>query len=227
MFNCTVYERYYHAKQLAITTGIEYANLLSFPPEIFEQFFGRLPTEDFFTILRVCKIWRQIALHSFTARLESLSPWTRQHAVAPLFIHGHSISSWISNLDEKKFFLYGGYNPQVNVNNSLYCFPKEGTKIMWNNKPDSIVTSGPAVFAHSASVVSDMLYIFGGSNGRDKFSNDLYTIDLVKMYFAKVTPQGKIPPARAYHRAVAIGKKIIIFGGQMTLSVRNSTKKSL
>jgi len=127
---------------------------------------------------------------------------------------------------KKSFFLYGGWNPEVGVNNSLHCFLKDQSKSLWNNKQENIVATGPCVFAHSACVLKNGLYIFGGSNGTDKYSNDMYCIDLTKMFCAKVTPNGSIPSPRAYHRSAVVGKKIVVFGGQMTL-YKNSNKKPL
>jgi len=54
----------------------------------------------------------------------------------------------------------------------------------------------------------------------------MYCLDLLKMYCQKVTPHGSLPSPRAYHRAAVVGKKIVIFGGQLTL-YKNSNKKPL
>uniref|UniRef100_A0A6B2LEA3 Uncharacterized protein n=1 Tax=Arcella intermedia TaxID=1963864 RepID=A0A6B2LEA3_9EUKA len=61
------------------------------------------------------------------------------------------------------------------------------------------------------------MYIFGGTNGGEKYNNDLHVFNLNGMYCSAVKSLGELPSPRAYHRAAAVGRKVLIFGGQRTL----------
>eukprot|EP01090_Pellita_catalonica_P015953 TRINITY_DN4437_c0_g1_i1.p1 TRINITY_DN4437_c0_g1~~TRINITY_DN4437_c0_g1_i1.p1 ORF type:complete len:252 (+),score=35.33 TRINITY_DN4437_c0_g1_i1:252-1007(+) len=67
---------------------------------------------------------------------------------------------------------------------------------------------------HSATVIGNKLYIFGGRN-EFEFFNDVWTYDLSahtfsQMYFAK---DMAIPLPRSGHSACALGDRIFVFGG--------------
>eukprot|EP01038_Epipyxis_sp_PR26KG_P005447 gene5447-7540_t len=70
--------------------------------------------------------------------------------------------------------------------------------------------------AHSATLIGDLVYIFGGYGGlgysrRDL--DDLYTLNIYTWVWTKVNAKGVPPEKRSGHQACAIEKKIYIFGG--------------
>ncbi|CAM9614872.1 unnamed protein product, partial [Hapterophycus canaliculatus] len=67
---------------------------------------------------------------------------------------------------------------------------------------------------HSATVVHDTLYIFGGNITQSVFQ-DLWAIDLPGCaQWRKVKQTPDFPRARIGHSAVAVGNRILIFGGR-------------
>ncbi|CAN0014064.1 unnamed protein product [Discosporangium mesarthrocarpum] len=76
----------------------------------------------------------------------------------------------------------------------------------------------PARGGHSATVLGDRLYIFGGNTTQVGF-NDLWFLDLpVKeetgARWQQVPTVANFPPARIGHSAMALGDRIIIYGGR-------------
>ncbi|CAM9347641.1 unnamed protein product [Ectocarpus sp. 4 AP-2014] len=72
----------------------------------------------------------------------------------------------------------------------------------------------PARGGHSATVVRDTLYIFGGNITQSMF-RDLWAIDLPDCKaWRQVEETDDFPPARIGHSAVAVGNRILIFGGR-------------
>jgi N-acetylneuraminic acid mutarotase len=67
--------------------------------------------------------------------------------------------------------------------------------------------------AHSATVIGNLIYIFGGNDG-SSFFNDLHILDTDMLEWRKVDTTGDIPPPRAGHTASVLSKNaIVVFGG--------------
>jgi len=67
---------------------------------------------------------------------------------------------------------------------------------------------------HVAVLISDKLWIFGGSHSSPVVkTNDLWKFDLVTQNWEKVVGFGVPPSPRSDHSAVVVGKSIFIFGG--------------
>jgi dynein heavy chain len=72
------------------------------------------------------------------------------------------------------------------------------------------------LFSFCLSYPGDFIYIFGGYGGlgysrRDL--DDLYSLNINTWTWTKLTPKGSPPEKRSGHSAVAIEKKLYIFGG--------------
>lgn len=80
------------------------------------------------------------------------------------------------------------------------------------------VTLSPYSRRHSATVVGDSLVIFGGWDQPEVF-NDVYSLDLATMEFARLELSGTPPSPRSWHAAVLVrgaeegGGGILIQGG--------------
>eukprot|EP00752_Nemacystus_decipiens_P008951 g7992.t1 len=67
---------------------------------------------------------------------------------------------------------------------------------------------------HSATVLKDSLYIFGGNILQSVFK-DLWAVDLPDCTaWRRVPSTPEFPPARIGHIAVAVGNRILVFGGR-------------
>jgi len=78
----------------------------------------------------------------------------------------------------------------------------------------------PPRVAHAQAAVDDrFVYIFGGRAGiemQEEALNDLWRLDTFSLEWTKVeaSPDGSPPPeARSFHRMVAIGRSLYVFGG--------------
>ena len=65
---------------------------------------------------------------------------------------------------------------------------------------------------HSAAVVKDCVYIFGGKSASGCF-NDLYVFDTKTNKWSNPSLGGIVPAGRWGHSAVANGSKMVVFGG--------------
>jgi dynein heavy chain len=131
--------------------------------------------------------------------------------------------------DNTQILVFGGYQSTDHRLNDLWVFDAVGytwsqpnakhnaeasiacqlTNNEWPNVP-------PPRAGHSATLIGDLLYVFGGYGGlgysrRDL--DDLYTLNVYTWVWNKVNPKGTGPEKRAGHCACGIEKKIYIFGG--------------
>lgn len=66
--------------------------------------------------------------------------------------------------------------------------------------------------AHSANIVQNKLFIFGGWNGFSAF-NDVFAMNLNSYTWAEILAKGTLPIPRNNHRTASYGHKIYIHGG--------------
>ena len=67
---------------------------------------------------------------------------------------------------------------------------------------------------HTANVIDNMMYIFGGGDGKS-WLNDLLIFDLVNQEWSgPVQTNGIAPAGRLQHSAITFDKRIYIFGGE-------------
>lgn len=81
-----------------------------------------------------------------------------------------------------------------------------------------------ARYQHTATLVGDCVYVFGGRLDNETFTNDMYILHLSMMNIVcllfletmtwkQVETNGTFPVARSGHSAVRDGNRIVIFGG--------------
>ncbi|CAH3169198.1 unnamed protein product [Porites evermanni] len=118
---------------------------------------------------------------------------------------GHTLSALGSVL-----YLFGGsnYPESEECLEGLYAYDI-GT-LSWELCP----TQGrqPKVLGHSAAVVGDTLYIFGGIH-HGVASDALYILNTGNLTWTPLKASGKPPPARCDHACTVIGEKFYIMGG--------------
>jgi len=68
---------------------------------------------------------------------------------------------------------------------------------------------------HSATVVDDAMYIFGGfEDDTERFSQDVYRLCLKSMTWTHVLTHGSPPAWRDFHSASCLDNRLYIFGGR-------------
>lgn len=72
----------------------------------------------------------------------------------------------------------------------------------------------PARQFHTASIIEDKMYIFGGGDGK-YWLNDLLVFNLLTYEWeGPIETKGRAPSGRLQHAAIVYDKKIFIFGGE-------------
>ncbi|XVE89556.1 hypothetical protein DITRI_Ditri20bG0005500 [Diplodiscus trichospermus] len=110
-----------------------------------------------------------------------------------------------------KMIVFGGTNGSKKVNDVhlLDLASKE-----WIRAECSGVAPSPRE-SHTATLIGeDRLVIFGGSGeGKANYLNDLLVLDLRSMRWTSPLVRGHIPAPRDSHSAVAMGNKLVVYGG--------------
>ncbi|PIA61050.1 hypothetical protein AQUCO_00300516v1 [Aquilegia coerulea] len=110
-----------------------------------------------------------------------------------------------------RMIVFGGTNGSKKVNDLhvLDLRTKEWSSPRCEGTPPSPRES------HTSTVVSDeKLVIFGGSGeGEANYLNDLHVLDLKTMRWTSPEVKGDIPAPRDSHVSLAIGNKLLVYGG--------------
>lgn len=147
--------------------------------------------------------------------------WRR---VVPYQRYGHTCVTW-----DEKAFIWGGRNDRDGACNVLYCFdPSKAkfSKARGNQQRSSReqAWSRPAVNGHlpgardghSACVIRDAMYIFGGyEEEEDRFSNEIHRFCFLTMTWSHVVVSGTPASWRDFHSATPVEDRyMIVFGGR-------------
>ncbi|KAK9448143.1 uncharacterized protein V1518DRAFT_419791 [Limtongia smithiae] len=139
-------------------------------------------------------------------------------SVAPPARANHSMVYYNDRL-----FMFGGLN-QDTLFNDTWCFDLRSR--MWFLIPQYGLTPKP-VESHTASVISDMMYVFGGSFVDKTISNVLYALRLTDgRWFSFQTNMEEGPTRRAGHATCVSGRRMYVLGG-MPYSVDNEEMDEL
>ena len=111
----------------------------------------------------------------------------------------------------RKMVVFGGTNGSKKVND-LHILDLQTKE--WNKPNCKGILPSPRE-SHTATLVGDdKLVIFGGSGeGEANYLNDVHILDLKSMTWASPEVKGDPPAPRDSHTAVAIGNKLLIYGG--------------
>uniref|UniRef100_A0A1D1YZC3 Rab9 effector protein with kelch motifs n=1 Tax=Anthurium amnicola TaxID=1678845 RepID=A0A1D1YZC3_9ARAE len=110
-----------------------------------------------------------------------------------------------------RMIVFGGTNGSKKVNDLhiLDLRTKEWNRPLCKGNPPSPRES------HSATVIGEeKLVIFGGSGeGEANYLNDVHILDLKTMTWTYPEVKGELPVPRDSHTAVAIGNRLLVYGG--------------
>jgi len=146
-----------------------------------------------------------------------------QQAV-PYQRYGHTCVTW-----NGKAFIWGGRNDRDGACNVLYCFdptkaktsrspgstPEGTTQQPWSRPASNGYLPG-ARDGHSACVIRDAMYIFGGyEEDEDRFSNEIHRFCFLTMTWSYVITSGTPASWRDFHSATPVEDRyMIVFGGR-------------
>lgn len=153
-------------------------------------------------------------------------PWQQIHCSGdiPAGRIGHTMCT---TKDETTIILYGGVN-ETEARASRYLddlYNLDYATNTWRRIEMTGNKQQPRAF-HSAVIHNDVMYIFGGCNGKGRF-NKIFTIDRAG-FCAVITPPTPSPATRYCHSAVLmehaeLGAQMYIFAGKC--GGRNSNKR--
>ena len=126
----------------------------------------------------------------------------------PFRRYGHTVVEYLG-----KVYLWGGRNDK-RACNILYCFDVKSHS--WS-RPAVSGQIPAARDGHSAAILSDGMYIFGGFEEESQtFSCELHRLDLMTFIWTlvKVTTNGSPPKYLDFHTCTALGDCLYVFGGR-------------
>ena len=114
------------------------------------------------------------------------------HAFCQVCAHGTDI------------YLFGGRNDEAPCNIVYRFDTKTGT---WS-RPNVMGNIPPERDGHSACVIEDSMYVFGGyEESHSRYGQEVYKLDLKEMVWYLVMCSGEQPRYRDFHTATAIGDR--------------------
>jgi len=127
--------------------------------------------------------------------------------IIPSPLSKHSVS-----IVGQRVYIFGGVNEGGSEKsiNSTFLFLDLDT-YSWHD-PQPTGTPPENRFSHSAAVVDQFIYIFGGGDYSTSF-NDIHQYCTATNVWTKLQPSGVAPAKRRAHTATTVGKSIIIIGG--------------
>lgn len=137
---------------------------------------------------------------------------------------GARSSHGLSALPNGRVYAFGGEKVARNpVDAAFFAIDASGagdekTKCAWEEVEVKSGKPPPPRVAHAQAVVGGRyIYIFGGRQGvkmDEAPLNDMYCFDTVERAWSAVSvAAGTAPSARSFHRMVAVGTKLYVFGG--------------
>lgn len=115
---------------------------------------------------------------------------------------------------DDKLIVFGGHYFQGDDNfvylNETWIL--DTNKLNWHKVNCTGDLPGPR-YGHSAHIIGTRMFIFGGKGPKDVVYKDVYFLDLVEWVWVPVNTISNAPPARFFHAAEAVGRKIVIQGG--------------
>jgi len=118
----------------------------------------------------------------------------------------------------KTVYLFGGFD---GVSQHFHLASYETDKNTWL-VPEVVGSIPPSRTNHAAAAIGTSMYIFGGmykdstgNNDKLVFLNDMFCLDTTTkpLRWTRVNQRGDVPAPRCGHRLLALGSRLILFGG--------------
>ncbi|KAG7306015.1 hypothetical protein JYU34_008586 [Plutella xylostella] len=168
------------------------------------SFGGYCSTEEY-------KDWDPIPVHVLdTNTLRWSAVAYKDNEVKPFQRYGHTTVAY-----KNIVYMWGGRN------NAVACVTLSSfdVKTLEWNIPDVTGMVPYAKDGHSACVIKNKMYIFGGFEYlSDQYSQEVHCLDLDTMVWTLVSAKGTPPSHRDFHSAVALGERMYVFGGRGDLN---------
>ncbi|VDM93966.1 unnamed protein product [Onchocerca ochengi] len=148
--------------------------------------------------------WRKLLVPINNSK--TVSPSASQNSW-PYQRYGHTVVEY-----KGKAYLWGGRNDEFGACSKMYCFDPE--TVAWSVIPCE-GEAPPARDGHSAVVVDNLMFIFGGfEEESQRFSQETFAYNFTEKKWYELKTTGELPQWRDFHTACVIKKKMYIFGGR-------------
>ncbi|XP_054153546.1 kelch domain-containing protein 3-like [Oppia nitens] len=148
---------------------------------------------------------------------QSFAEFDPHESNIPFQRYGHTV---VVNGD--LIYLWGGRNDNC-ADDTLYCFDTASGE--WLDRPKVSGRIPGARDGHTAVSIDNKMYIFGGYEElTERFSNDIYVLDMTTFVWKYVTASGQPPTWRDFHSAVAYEDRMYVFGGRSDRSGPNHSQ---
>uniref|UniRef100_A0AAF5PSP2 Kelch domain-containing protein family protein n=1 Tax=Wuchereria bancrofti TaxID=6293 RepID=A0AAF5PSP2_WUCBA len=153
--------------------------------------------------------WRKLTVRTDNNESKTTYPSVSQNNW-PYQRYGHTVVEY-----NGKAYLWGGRNDEFGACSKMYCFDPEA--VTWSVVP-SEGEAPPARDGHSAVVVDDLMFMFGGfEEDSQRFSQETFAYNFKRRKWYELKTTGELPQWRDFHTACVINKKMYIFGGRSDL----------
>lgn len=173
--------------------------------------------------------WRESHLMEIQSNSDGIKTWTKVLSIEDkthmykFKLNGKWFLDPYRRLSEDGVFENHFFDPFQDTNKTITDFTQDtishfSVTLKQNPIKDIIITD---LWGHSMNLIQDQLFIIGGV-GRNSFQNIMYQIDLRTMKLRQEHMDDKnAPEMLAFHKSVAYGDKLIIYGGQNEYEVSN------
>jgi N-acetylneuraminic acid mutarotase len=178
------------------------------PPEATANHAGDV-VENHYYLFGGENIYNQATNNLYIFDIEN-EQWERRpfnEADIPAMI-GHTANYYPTS---KLFVVFGGFQRGI-YSNSIYIYDNtKWTKVEY--REGEKVPKG-RIF-HTATLVGDSLYVYGGETLDGSFMNDLWRYDLARSCWEEISIKGEVPKGRSGHSCVHYKGSLYIFGGKV------------
>jgi N-acetylneuraminic acid mutarotase len=179
------------------------------PPEALANHAGDL-VENQYYLFGGENIYNQPTNNLYIFDIEGGDKWERKQfneTDIPAMI-GHSVNYYAP---AKLLIVFGGFHKGI-YSNAIYTYDNtKWTRIQYRDNEK--VLKG-RIF-HTATLVGDSLYIYGGETLDGGLLSDIWRYDLKKSTWEEITVKGEVPKARSGHTTVHHNGNLYIFGGKI------------
>lgn len=113
-------------------------------------------------------------------------------------------------------YLFGGeHTARTPVPSTLHVLEMNSSELKWKSEEVKGTPPSPR-FGHAQATIGHCIYVFGGRAGTqidELLMNDLHKFDTKTRTWTAVDTQGDLPSPRSFHKMVALGDKLYVFGG--------------
>ncbi|KAL6046242.1 Negative regulator of mitotic exit, variant 2 [Balamuthia mandrillaris] len=136
--------------------------------------------------------------------------WIEPKISNPKKIPSARSNATLTAINTTTLLLFGGFDGTHFLNDLHYY---DTVTCSWHRVKARGEVPAPRA-GHSATLIGNVLYVFGGRLSKTQRTNELYALDVETFTWSYIPCKGVLPSPRASHCAVAVGTKLFIIAGR-------------